>query len=242
MKTVPDDQQYGEGRKPRVLRDKAFARRLETACEGNPHCPTDAYRGKQKWIYDSLDEEFGVKLSAEAVRKWFSGESRPRPKIMTFLARLLEVDEAWLALGITPTLTPLEKKKRNAMATGAVNLVAGMFQLAGGHIAFPEDDSSHVYAIISGKRIEIDAVLPFYLGNDQFRATIADKNLDGKVVIAVLPQHEFYFRLVVLTPEVIRSAGERRGDFYEVVLEQRGIKWKAGANQISELASISELV
>ena len=109
--------------KPRVIRDKAFAKRLEIACEGHPHCPTDQYRGKQKWLYEGLDSEFGVKVSAEAVRKWFSGESRPRPKVMSFIARLLEVDEAWLSLGITPDLTPREQKQRNAVADGAVNLV-----------------------------------------------------------------------------------------------------------------------
>lgn len=91
-----------------IIRDKAFAKRLVLACEGNPNCPTDQSRGKQKWIYDNLLSEFGVRVSAEAVRKWFAGESRPRPKVVSYIARLLEVDEAWLSLGITPELNAVK--------------------------------------------------------------------------------------------------------------------------------------
>lgn len=34
------------------------------------------------------------------MRKWFVGESVPRSKKLTALAKLLEVDEGWLVLGI----------------------------------------------------------------------------------------------------------------------------------------------
>lgn len=224
-----------------VIRDKAFANRLETACEGNPHCPTELYRGKQKWVYDGLESEFGVKISSEAVRKWFAGESRPRPKIMSYLARLLEVDEGWLSLGIKPDFTPIEKKKRNALADGAVNLVAGMIQMGGGHIAFPEDDSAHIFGIISGKQVSIDVALPLDLGRDQFRLTIADR-LDNKHIIVVLPQHEFRYRLLHITPDIVREAGEIRGDFWEVTIEQRGVNFKTGVHQLRELQNVRELV
>jgi len=230
-----------ERAKAPVVRDKAFAKRLEIACEGNPHCPTDLYRGKQKWVYDGLESEFGVKVSSEAVRKWFSGESRPRPKVMSYLARLLEVDEGWLSLGITPDLTPVEKKKRSALADGAVNLFAGMIQMGGGHIAFPDDDSAHIYAIIAGKQISIDVALPFALGRDQFRLTISDR-LDKKMVVAVFEEESFGYQVIALTPDQIRDAGEHRGDYYEVIVEQRGTKFKAGDHQVRELGNIRELV
>ena len=61
----------------KIIRDSAFASRLERACEDHPHCPTDAYRGKQKWLRETLEEKFGEEYrnSSEAVRKWFSGNS-----------------------------------------------------------------------------------------------------------------------------------------------------------------------
>lgn len=224
-----------------IIRHKDFARRLEVACEGNPHCPTELYRGKQKWIYDGLEEEFGIKISSEAVRKWFSGESKPRPKVMSYLARLLEVDEGWLALGITPELTPVERKKRNAIADGAVNLVAGMIQMAGGHIAFPGDDSADIFAIIGGKNYAVDAILPFALEQDRFRLTISNK-LDGKDFLAVVPQDDFSYRVLHVTPELVRDSGELRGDFWELMIEQRGTKWRAGDHQVRELSNIREIM
>lgn len=143
----------GKGRTP-VIRDEGFARRLETACEANPNCPTEQYRGKQKWVYDNLLEKFDIKVSPEAVRRWFAGEMRPRLKTMSALAQLLEVDLGWLTLGTKPEMTPKERKARNAVADGAVNLVAGIVQMNGGSVAFPTDGNHgpDLYAIIGGKQ------------------------------------------------------------------------------------------
>lgn len=226
--------------KQRIIRDKAFAKRLEIACDGHPHCPTDQYRGKQKWIYENLESEFGIKVSAEAVRKWFAGESRPRPKAMSAIARLLEVDEAWLSLGITPDLTPREQRKRNAVADGAVNLVAGMIQMGGGHISFPEDDSAHILAIIGGKSVQIDVVLPIQLDRDHSRLTILSP-IEKKIAIAVFKEEGFSYRLILIRPDVITSSGERRGDFWELVIEDRGVKFKAGTHDLPLVSSITEL-
>lgn len=51
--------------KPRVIRDKAFAKRLQLACENQPLCP-EAGRGQQKWIYDQLLANHGIRVSPEA--------------------------------------------------------------------------------------------------------------------------------------------------------------------------------
>lgn len=45
---------------------------------------------------------------------------------MSALAQLLEVDLGWLTLGTKPEMTPKERKARNAVADGAVNLVAAV--------------------------------------------------------------------------------------------------------------------
>ena len=113
---------------PRIIRDKSFAKRMEIACENHAYAPSG--HGRQTWVRHKMHEKFGITLSPEAVRKWFAGESRPRPKVMTQLAEVLEVDEAWLALGLSPAATPRDQRKQNAMAAGAVNLVAGHIQLA----------------------------------------------------------------------------------------------------------------
>lgn len=222
-----------------VIRDKAFAKRLALACEGNPNCPTDQHRGKQKWVYDKLLSEFGIRVSPEGVRKWFVGESRPRPKVMSYLARLLEVDEAWLSLGIKPEILPVEKKRHNAMASGAVNLVAGIIQLAGGSITFPENES-HILCILRGRSFRIDVLLPRSLGRDHYRTTIADP-LDGKTVLAVIEEEHFGYQIINIPVDVIRAVGDKRGDFWELDFEQRGVNWRAGPLPLQQLSEISDL-
>ncbi len=140
--------------KPRVIRDKAFAKRLETAVQNHPGAPDG--HGRQKWLRERIEARFGVKVSPEATRKWFAGEARPRPQLMSQIAQVCEVDEAWLALAITPQMSEQEKRHHNANAKGAVNLVAGMIQLAGGSIAFPtQGETIDLYAIIGGQQHSI---------------------------------------------------------------------------------------
>lgn len=225
-----------------VIRDKAFAKRLEIACEGNPHCPTDEYRGKQKWVYDNLLEQFGIKVSPEAVRRWFAGEMRPRPKTIAALARLLEVDLGWLTLGTAPDMTPKEQKARNATADGAVNMVAGIIQMQGGHVAFPEagDTSADMFAIIGGKQYTIEVKLARDLGNDMLRFTVS-KDVGKNVVIGVVQAEEgFGVQLIRLTPEII-NANPPRGDFREILIERRGPYFSTGSDRVPEIITIKDL-
>ena len=76
---------------------KEFAARLEKACDQNP-LVSEKNKGRQVYIKDKLG------VSQEAVRRWFDGRSRPRPKLMKWLAGLLRVDEAWFTLGVDPEL------------------------------------------------------------------------------------------------------------------------------------------
>ena len=57
-----------------VADHRDFARRLKQACDGNPLVP-EYGKGQQVWFADRME------LSQEAVRRWFEGESRPRPML-----------------------------------------------------------------------------------------------------------------------------------------------------------------
>lgn len=120
-----------------VIRHKDFAKRLGIACENSPQAP--AAHGRQIWLKNQLEAQFNEPVSREAVRKWFAGEAKPKPKMMSLVARALGVDEAWLAIGSTPNITVSEKKSRNILASGAANMVAAQIQLAGGSVAFPDE-------------------------------------------------------------------------------------------------------
>lgn len=225
-----------------VIRDREFARRLEIACEGNPHCPTDQYRGKQKWIYDNLQAQFGIKVSPEAVRRWFAGEMRPRPKTIAALARLLEVDLGWLTLGTKPDLMPRERRARNAVADGAVNLVAGIIQMNGGNVAFPEgaEDGADLFAIINGRQYTIEVKLAFDLDESTMRFTVS-KDAGRHTVVGVIKRGEgIGVQLVLLTPEVLEQVTPR-GDFREVRMERLGRSFSVGSQRVPEIVDIRDL-
>lgn len=201
---------------PRVIRDKAFAKRLETACENHPHSPSG--HGRQKWVREQLKATCNVTVSPEAVRKWFAGEARPRPAVMKDLARVLEVDEAWLSLGRMPDMTPREQKKHNAVTNGAVNLLAGMIQINGGTIAFPEAEGSFadLYAIIQGKQYSIDVKIARPERDGSLRFSLP-ANTHDLVHVGVVPTDDpMSFHFVRLPQEIVDKHGRKRGGYVEL--------------------------
>lgn len=133
-----------------------FARRMQQACDGNPNVPPVNY-GRLGWFSSEIEKRFGKQVTIETVRKWFAGETIPRPQMMGYLAAVLEVDHAWLAVGKATEMTEKQQRVRNAVADGAVNLIAGMIQICGGYPAFPTENDRRakeskidLYAVIKG--------------------------------------------------------------------------------------------
>jgi hypothetical protein len=228
-----------------IIRDKEFAKRLLIACEGNTHCPTVG-RGKQKWLREEIEQRFGKEASAspEAMRKYFAGIMRPRPKLMSHIAEVLEVDEGWLSLGIKADFTPLEQRRHNAMASGAANIVAGLIQLNGGYVAFPDEGKKadgDLFAIIAGKQVKVDVRLIQETKDHEFRLDI-DAGFDDRIVLALLPaKAPNYFRLFRIETDAIKSHGKRRGDFWQLVLEKDGSKYKAGETLLADVTDFTLL-
>jgi len=90
----------------------SFKDRLYKSCESNPEIPNYGF-GRQSLIAKKMG------VSSEAVRKWFSGESTPRPQAMKALAKALCVDHVWLALGTdfkqTESIKEIAKMEDTAM-------------------------------------------------------------------------------------------------------------------------------
>lgn len=226
----------------KTVRDPAFAARLERACEDHPHCPTDEYRGKQKWLREALEDKFGeeYKNSPEAVRKWFSGETRARPRVMKAIASILNVDEGWLSLGIVPEMTQREKKKRGYTAEGGAFLVAGLIQISGGHTTFPAPSSVQspdLIAIIDGDAVEIDVPLARMISNKVYTLTIK-RSYEDHAVVGVIP-NGFGARLIRIATHVIAQHGARRGDYLELDITEVDGRFSAGDVRLSEITSLS---
>lgn len=208
-------------------RDLSFSRRLNEACDGHPHIPPYG-QGRQTWVKEHLD------VSHEAVRKWFTGDSRPRPSKMRQLATALEVDEAWLALGITPDLTPKERKAQNARAEGATNVVAGLIQLNGGHIAFPGEsdprsDFVDIYAIIRGVQYAMDVALGQEVSEGMYKFVVPrqyDQCMSVGVVLAAKDQ----VHMINLKQDLIDKHKVRQGGYFELTINQVGDEYRTGSD------------
>lgn len=198
------------------MADKGFAQRLEVACDGHPDIP-DYGKGRQTWV----KEKMGV--SHEAVRKWFAGESRPRPAKMTELANLMGVDESWLSLGITPEMAPKQRKAQNARAGGAVNVFMGLLQLSGGHCAFPsEEDASgegvSFHSIREGTQTSYLVALaqPTDLGALRI---VLPKSYDRCAVVGAIQISPVEVKFIRMPHDLIDKHAERKGGYVIVEMD-----------------------
>ena len=196
--------------------DKAFGRRFTEACDNSKAVP-EFNKGRLSWIAQKMSELQGQQVSIESVRKWMSGEARPRPDKMKALARVLRVDEGWLSLGLTPELTPEQKSTRNIFADGAINYVASVIQMSGAHIAFmepgaPEAAYADFLAIIRGKAYTIKVAL----GNREEGGTIkfnVPNEYERIAVIGLLKAGPGEFRTFKIPTNVVKKHGVDHGGY-----------------------------
>lgn len=139
--------------KPGDVRYPDFAERLTKAADLNPNVPP-IRSGRLVFMQNELSKR-GQEMTLESIRKWFSGENRPHHSRGTLLAEILRCDENWLLNGNGSVEAPADRRLRNAMAAGSVNLVAGMLQMDGAHVAFPDEGDR--FAI--KQHIDIQAII-----------------------------------------------------------------------------------
>lgn len=197
----------------RVIRDEPFARRFMQACDAHRECPP-LHHGRLAWVRDEFENRFKETVSLESVRKWSIGETKPYAGRMDLLAQLLEVPVEWLHLGAENGLSAREKKARNAMASGATNLVAGLIQLDGGHPAFPDEEGAvDLHAIIKGAKYDFHISVADEDGN--FRVPV---DHDRLIVLGVV-RDGFSFEIYEIPTDVIDEYGERKGRALEVAVD-----------------------
>ncbi|MFU1607380.1 helix-turn-helix domain-containing protein [Sulfitobacter pontiacus] len=145
-----------------------FAQRFNRAVEGHPLAPPTPH-GRQSWVKDKLEKEAGLVVSANTMSKWFHGTARPRPDNVRKIARVLKVDEVWLAMGQKPGQQPSAGMTGTEGARGPVLMVAGLIEMAGGRVTFPSKDNA-------------TADLQVNMDGDQFSAVVVMlTEKDGKV-------------------------------------------------------------
>lgn len=208
--------------KKNAVRNPGYGDRFGMACDQNPHCP-DLHKGRYEWIVREFARRWKTSITTESVRRWHSGLARPRQDKNAMLAELLGVDPTWLFMGVDPDLQPREKKARNAMASGVVNVVAGLIQMDGGSPAFPDEDDERaqrenidIYAIIKGAQYSLHVTLGQRDG-DEYRFVVPTAH-EGVLVLGVI-RDGMNFTICEL-PEQAIEAGTQRGGSVEVMMSE----------------------
>lgn len=210
------------------MADTGFSQRLNLACDGHPHVP--AYgQGRQSWIKENLG------VSHEAVSRWFAGASRPRPSKMKALAKVLDVDEAWLALGITPASDPAEMRVRNVQAEGASNTLMGLAQLNGASVALPDDKDPRAafvdfYAVFRGQQVPFHVALADEIAAATYKVTVP-LEYDRCVTVTAVHRHSMRVHFLRMPIPLIDRHKSRRGGYFELIMTHHNDKYMTGQDE-----------
>lgn len=141
---------------------KDFSKRLAQAVAAHPLAPDNPY-GSQAWLREKLKREAKIEVSPNAVHKWMNGTAKPRNDNIQKLARILNVDEIWLSIGVTPG--GAAKRKVSATeapsARGHVLVLAGLIEAAGGRVLFPgAGDPGDLRVNLNGAEMDLVVLAP----------------------------------------------------------------------------------
>ncbi|PZR89785.1 MAG: hypothetical protein DI537_20490 [Stutzerimonas stutzeri] len=133
-----------------------------------------------------------------------------------------------------------EKRHHNANAKGAVNLVAGMIQLAGGSIAFPtQGETIDLYAIIGGQQhsIIVRSGRHIELSLHAFNVPI---NHSSSVVLFVSQHTETSYSIYRVPTELIEG-GDKKGGYVELeaLVDEKHVQ--IGAETLPSIVSFKNL-
>jgi hypothetical protein len=226
--------------------DNSLAGRLRKACDENSQAPAHNH-GRQAWVRTQLAERCGVAVSSETISKWFTGVARPRPERISALARVLDVDEAWLTLGASVRPRAASHHTRDALADGVVNVLAGFIQLCGGHPAFPKGDEPpepgcaqvDLYAIIKGAHYAFHVVLGQDAGLQTWRFSLGSGHEDC-VVIGVVQREPLVCDFLELRRELIERHGLRRKGAVEIAVERHGDAYHTAGEAWPRIADFAQ--
>ena len=203
-----------------------FARRFQAACTGNPNVP-EKNKGRLGWFREQFANRFGVSVTEESVRRWEAGLTRPHPhQKMVQLAEILRVDVAWLTTGQAGGVTKKQALAKSELASGSVNLVAGLMKMSGNHPAFPGEDDEFarennidLYCIVRGvqKRYHVAVAEIGKNGQPTFTVPVTT----GKVIVlGVIPTGGLTYQLVSIDRQSVDEKGARNGDLIMFNLDE----------------------
>lgn len=165
---------------------------------------------------------------------------------MRELAEYLEVDEAWLALGLTPEMNKDERRKANRMASGAVYIVTGMIMMDGGNVAWPGEKDPRreyvdIYAIMRGTQIAIHVSSGRELSNGSFELLIPREHHETKC-IGFIPTGVGRFHLLNLSTKLIDTHKQRKAGDFAITIVRVGTRYHCGSDEVPRFRTFGEIV
>jgi len=154
---------------------------------------------------------------------------------MKELARLLEVDEAWLSLGITPALDPADMRVRNTQGEGASNTFMGLAQLNGARVALPDDKDPRAafvdfYAVFRGQQVPFHVSLATELAAATYNLVLP-KEYDQCVTVGAVHSESMQVKYLRLPVPKIDTHKVRRGGYFELILIRQGDRFVTGQDE-----------
>lgn len=205
---------------------KAFVVRLKEACDGSRLVPPP-HKGRQQYI----SQQLGV--APEAVSKWFKGVAMPRPDKIERLAEILQVEQTWLAFGVSPEMDRQERKAHAREVDGAVHFVMGLSMLGGaicGHPGPRDPRASYVdfYATIRGSVYAVHVCLGREVSRDRYELVIP-KEYDDVNCVAVIPKSPGKFDQLELPVDMIEAHKTKKsGDYCLIIDRSEASKYSTG--------------
>lgn len=197
---------------------KEFVSRLTQACESSQNVPPP-HKGRQQYISNELQ------VAPEAVSKWFKGVSMPKPDKMVRLAQLLQVEQTWLAFGVSPEMDRAERKTHGRELNGAVHFVMGKAMLAGSNCGFPgprDPRAAYVdfYATVGGIVRAVHVCLGREVEKDKFEVAIPKEYAELDCV-AVIPKSVGQYEELELPNESIEDHAVRKPPGYVILITRK---------------------
>lgn len=218
---------------------KDFIARLKQACDLAPNLVAAENNGRQRDIANRL------KVTNEAVSKWFRFEAMPSKDRRFALADWLHVDRNWLAFGTGESIRSDERRTEIRASSAAAMIVRGMVQMAGGAIGEPTEAdkrSGYVdfYCVIAGRMLPVHVSLGREYQPGEFEFPVPKEYKDIRVVGVLMTNNQpqfFDLQTAIISEQKVRKAG----DFALLARRQEGGKYFAGDDQLPRIKSFAEL-
>ncbi len=222
-----------------------FAKRMELAVDGKREVPRLGH-GRLAWVSEQFKTRYDDDVGVATVQRWFSGMSRPREKMLRKLAAILDVDTLWLGHGISVgPIDPVEnvRRSRTVGREGKLNLLAGLLQISGVKLTFPDsrdrvavDGQVHFYAMIHGAQYRFHVVLAEESKRGLITFDVPRQARDTFVVGLVMKSPVEFDLLEIRIDDTTKIAGSE----YRIEIRRDGSGYRAGDASVRQITSFSD--